>query len=160
MTMNTRISTWLLAVVGLSTLALVAQADEEKIPLDKVPAKVLKAVKDKFPKAAITGTVKEVENGKTTFEISLKDGEHAIDISLKDDGTILVIEKAIAVKELPKAVAEAVKAKYPKGKVTLAEELTTGATVTYEVAVELGGKKPFEVVLDPKGKILEDGGTK
>ena len=156
--MKTRISTWLLAVVSLSTLAMVTQADEEKIPLDKVPAKVLKVVKDKFPKAAITGSVKEVEAGKTTYEISLKDGEHTIDVSLKDDGTILVIEKGIAVKDLPKAVSEAVKAKYPKGKVTTAEELTTGVIITYEVVVELDGKKPFEIVLDPKGKILEDEG--
>jgi hypothetical protein len=156
--MKTRISTWLLAVVGLSTLALVSRADEEKVPLDKVPAKVLKAVKDKFPKAAITGSAKEVENGKTSYEISLKDGEQAIDVSLSEDGKILVIEKAMAVKDLPKAVADAVSAKYPKGKVKTAEELTTGTTVTYEVVIELEGKKPFEVVLDPKGKILEDEG--
>jgi uncharacterized membrane protein YkoI len=158
MTMKMRNSAWLLAVVVFSTLALVARADEEKIPLDKVPAKVLKAVQDKFPKAKLTGAVKEVENGKTTYEVSLKDGENAIDVSLKDDGTILVIEKAIAVKDLPKVVSEAVKAKYPKGTIKTAEELTSGVTVTYEVLVELDGKKPFEVVLDPKGKILEDEG--
>ena len=156
--MKTRISAWLVAIVCFSGLASVARADEEKIPLDKVPAKVMKSVKDKFPKAMITGAAKEVEDGKTTYEVSLKNGEFGIDVSLKEDGTILEIEKAIPVKDLPKAVADALKAKYPKGTIKTAEELTSGATISYEVVVELEGKKPFEVVLDPTGKILKDEG--
>jgi hypothetical protein len=136
-----------------------ALADEEKLPLDKVPAPVLKAAKAKFPKAEVKGAAKEEEGGKITYEIMMKDGAHNIDLSLKADGTILVIEKEIAAKDLPKAVADAVKAKYPKGKIEKSEELTEGTKITFEVVLAVEGKKSFELVLDPKGKIIEDGGA-
>ena len=45
------------AVVGLFLWAAVAQA--EKIALDKVPPKVMAAVKDRFPGAEVTSAEKE-----------------------------------------------------------------------------------------------------
>src|SRR3954451_15547806 len=95
-TMRKRIGTGALAVFGLSALVIAARADEEKVPLDKVPAKIMKAVKDKFPRAEIKQAEKEVEEGKTIYEIGLKDGGQNVDVSLKEDGTIVEIEKEVA----------------------------------------------------------------
>ena len=68
---------------------------------------------------------------------------------MKADGTILEIEKEIAVDDLPKAVKKTLSAKYPKAKITRAEAVTKGedGPVSYEVAITT------EVVLNAKGKI-------
>ncbi len=155
--MKLRFATGTLALLGLSAMVVGARADEEKIPLDKVPAAVMKAVKAKFPKAEIKEAEKEVEKGETTYEIELKEDGHEFEVSLKEDGTILEVEKQIPVKDLPKAVADAVMAKYPKGTIKKVEEVTKGEKTekTYEVVVSDGGKAR-EVLLDPTGKILKD----
>ena len=58
---------------GLSVLiGRQARADEEKIAVDKLPAAVKKAIKNKFPKAEIEKASKEVEDGKTTYEVELE----------------------------------------------------------------------------------------
>ena len=79
-----------------------------------------------------------------------------VTVSLKPDGTILEIEKEIAVKDLPAAVAGAIKAKYPASTIKKAEEVTEGEKVTFEVIVIREGTKPRELTLDKTGKILED----
>ena len=141
--------------VGLVTV-VGARADEEKVPLDKVPAAVMNAVKKKFPAAKIEEAAKEVEDGKTTYEIGIEQDERDITVSLKEDGTILEIEKEIAVKDLPSAVTGAIAAKYPRATLKKAEEVTEGEKVTYEVIVVPESKKAREVVLNRAGKILED----
>ena len=63
-------------------------------------------------------------------------------------------EESIKVSDLPKAVAAAVKAKYPNGKMTKAAKEEEDGKTTYEVAVETEGKK-LDVAVSAKGKILE-----
>lgn len=164
--MRKHIGAALLAAFGLSAFAAGAGADEEEvIPLDKVPAAVLKAVKEKFPKGELKKAEKETEKGKTTYEVALVDGKQKVEVALKEDGTILEVEKEIAVADLPKPVADALKAKHPKAKIAKAEEITKGKEKSYEVHLQDGGKSR-EVVLSPAGKVVEeeeddeDGGDK
>jgi uncharacterized membrane protein YkoI len=147
-----------IATFGLLGLVAVggARADEEKVPLDKVPAAVMNAVKKKFPAAKIEEAAKEVEDGKTTYEIGIEQDEHDVTVSLEEDGTILEIERELAVKDLPSAVTSSITAKYPRATLKKAEEVTEGDKVTYEVIVVPESKKAREVVLDRSGKILED----
>jgi putative PepSY-like beta-lactamase-inhibitor len=145
-----------LAFVGLSLAAACACGDEQKISLDDVPTAVKDAVKKKFPDAKLEKAEKEVENGQTTFEILVKDNDKKITVSLKDDGTIVEIEKEIDAKDLPEAVGSAVKAKYPSGIVKKAEEVTKDEKITYEVILAQEGKKLREIALDKSGKITED----
>ena len=69
-------------------------------------------------------------------------------------GTIRTDEQKIDVKDLPKAVLAAVKAKFPEGKVTGAAKEEEGGKVTYEVALEDKNSK-IDVAVSAKGKILE-----
>jgi hypothetical protein len=147
------------ATIALGLLAAGARADEEKVPLDKVPAAVLKTVKDKYPGAKIKEAFKEVDKGETTYEVAIEHETHSIDLSLKPDGTLLEAEQAIEVKDLPAKVADAIKKKYPKAKISKAEKLTSfedgKEEVEYELVMEEEGKKPFEVVVEPDGTIEE-----
>jgi uncharacterized membrane protein YkoI len=148
--------------IGMLVLSLAAvnvgawAEDEEKVALDKVPLSVMKAVKDKFADAKIEGASKEEEDGKTIYEIELIHDGHEIDVSVSAAGKILEIEKEIKTADLPKAVSDAVKAKYPKGTIKQAEEVTAGEKKSYEVVVRLADEKNVEVKLDSAGKILED----
>ena len=139
----------------LSIAGLEARADEKEIPLDKVPAAVVKAVKAKFPRIVIKAASEDTEDGKTEYEIESTVDGSATDIVLKSDGTILAIEKEIKEKDLPAAVLKTLKAKYHTAKVKKYEELTKGTDVTYEMALE-GAGNVKEVVIDKTGKVVEE----
>jgi len=101
------------AILGVMIMligASAARADEEKVPPDRLPKAVAAAVKKRFPMAKITAAVKETEDKKTTYEVTLKDGTSTIDVDVTEAGTITGWEKEIAAKDLPKAVADAVAA--------------------------------------------------
>ena|ERR1700730_17980610 len=154
---------WLGSITALMLLALAvnARADEEKIPLSKVPDKVLTAVKEKFPGAKLISASTEKEDGETLYEVALKYKEQNIDVELKADGTIVEIEKEIKVEDLPEAVTSALKDKYSKATFKKAEEVIKKDKLEYyEVVVQIGENREFEVQVDPKGKILKDGSKK
>jgi len=134
-----------------------ARAEEEKIPVDKLPKAVAESVKKRFPKAELTGASKETVEKKTAYEVMLKDGKIAVDVNVNEDGTITGMEKEITVADLPKAIEDAVVAKYPKTKAKKAEEVIKvkgGKEVLeyYEVIVEVDGKD-VEVEVLPDGKL-------
>ena len=152
--MSTKWALGLAALLGTSFTT--ARADEEKIPLDKVPKPVMTAFKEKFPGAEIKTAIKEVEDGKTLYEIESTQKGLTIDAVLSPDGKFVEIERELKTADLPAAVSAAAKAKYPKGKATKAEEVTKGDAVTYEVTVDPGEGKAVVLSIDKTGKILEE----
>lgn len=145
-----------LLMFGFAVLAVsAAHAKEQKVPLDKVPKAVLDAVKAKFPGAKLEEAEKETVDGKTTFEVSLEYKGCQYSVSATDDGKITEIERDIEIQELPKAVIDAIKKKYPDAELEDAEEVTANDQTTYEVAVE-SSKEERKLTLDASGKILED----
>jgi uncharacterized membrane protein YkoI len=149
-----------MAGVVVSLLAgMMARADEdkeEKVPLDKLPKAVVKAVKDKFKDAKLVSAQKENENGKIAYEINLTLKGDKIEATVTPEGKIVSSEKTIQVKDLPKPVAEALEKKYPRAAIKKAEEVTEGEKVSYEVLLVTADKKTMEVVFDPKGKVLKE----
>jgi hypothetical protein len=146
-----------LAMVGLLGVAVGAPADEVKVPLNAVPKGVLQTVQKRFPKAELIEASKETEDGKTVYEVSLKNAGQKIDATLSATGTLLTLEKQIAAKSLPKAVTAALSAKYPKATHKLAEEVIhikggKESLAYYEVLLATG-KKLVEVEVTAAGKI-------
>ena len=152
-----RIFGWMEAITALGLLVVApgAQADEEEIPLKDVPRAVIDAVKAKFPDAKMKKAVKEEEDGRTVYELSFTHEDKDYEIEAKADGTIVAVEKQIAVSDLPEAVVKGVKAKYPDAKIEEAKEVTAGLKVTYEVEIETAKKKELEITLDASGRILK-----
>lgn len=152
--MRNRCGTSLAALLGLSMLAAAAHADEEKIPVEKLPAAVTKAVKKKFPKARILAASREVEDDEATYEVELKVEGRSVDVALNAGGKVLEIEKEIPVDELPRAVKKRLAARYPGARIEKVEEVTKGedGPVRYEVAIKT------EVVFTAKGKIVQPKG--
>ena len=144
-----------LTLLACLTLGLTARAQEEKIALDKLPPRVLAAVKEKFKDAELISASKEVEGGKTLYEVQLKLKGQAMDVTATEDGTIIEVEKEITARDLPKAVTEALEAKYPKATYRKVEEISKEGKTLYEVLLDTADRKSWEVVLDPAGKIIE-----
>jgi uncharacterized membrane protein YkoI len=126
-------TSWLIAIaVGLTLLAgaaFVADDDdndeqEQKVSLDQVPKPVTDAAKAKFPQAELKGAESFKDDGATVYEVELKQAGKSIDVICKADGTILEIEKEVALADLPAPVTQGINSKYPSAKINEAEEVT------------------------------------
>src|SRR5262245_61274790 len=106
----------LCAAAALLFLAAAALADDkkpEKITADKLPKKVMDAVKARFPGAEITSAEKETEAGKVVYDIELKHKGRKYEMDIQEDGTVIEVEKQVDAKDLPEDVGKAIKAKFP-----------------------------------------------
>src|SRR5579871_4351350 len=158
--MRTVLSRFAGVTVAALLMATIAQADDtkpEKLTLDKAPKAVQNAVNGRFPGGEVTSLTKETEDGKVVFDVELKHQGRKYEMDVHEDGTIVEIEKEVALKDAPAALAKTVAAKFPQGKITEIMEVNTvkGKTETpdhYEVTVEIAGKKSEEILVSLDGK--------
>lgn|GEM_PF-665301 len=149
------------AVVVVVLVVAGGRADEEKVLLDKLPKAVAEGVKKRFPKLEMKEATKEVTvDKKTVYEVTLTEDKKNIDVTLTPEGVIVMIEKEIDRKDLPKAVAAAIDAKYPDATYKICEEIIPvkdgkETLESYEVLLETKDKKLVEVVLSTDGKITK-----
>ena len=141
------------------------KAKEEKITEDKIPAKVMAAVKGRFPGAKITSASKETADGKVVYDIELEQKGRKYEMDIQEDGTILEVEKEVPLKEVPEAVLKALKAKYPKATIEIVMEvnLVKDKKETpdhYEVTIVGADKKKHEVIVSLDGKSVKGEGEK
>jgi Putative beta-lactamase-inhibitor-like, PepSY-like len=147
------------AVVGFVLLVLgsAVSGDEKKIPLSEVPKAVIDGVKARFPDAELKEAQKEIDDDETLFEISLTTAGKHVTVSASDEGEIEEIETEITAGELPKAVAEAIAAKFAEATVKKAEELIEiddgKEEKSYEVQLATPGAETREVKLKANGEI-------
>jgi hypothetical protein len=137
------------------------RADEAKVAISEVPKAGLDAVKAMFVEAEITGAAKETEDGKTFYEVSLKQKGRHIDVIVGEDGKIQVVEKEIAAGDLPEAVRRALDTKYPKASRKLIEEVSNvkdGKPILdfFEVVLVTAKKQTLEVQITPNGHIKNE----
>jgi len=152
-----------LAALGLSVASAMGligdvRAQEEVVPLDKLPKAIVESVKKRFPGLEMVKAEKETEKGKTVYEVSLKNKERNIDVTLTPEGQIQSIEKEIGLQDVPKVVMDAFNAKYDKAKVKVIEEIihvTNGKESLdyYEFHLTAANNQEIEVLVNPMGKI-------
>ena len=145
-----------LVVVGSGLLVAATRADDGAIPLSQVPKAVLATFKARFPDAVVKAAYKEVEEGKTTYEIeSLRKGL-SIDAVLTPNGQFVSISKEIALGKVPAAVVAAVRAKYPKSQIEEASEETEDGETYLELIVKKANGKKVTISIDDDGTNLEE----
>jgi uncharacterized membrane protein YkoI len=157
-----RINRLLVGVVALLVLGVMARADEEKISPDKLPAKVMAAVKERFPGAEFTSITKETMDKNVVYDIELKHKGRKYEMDIKEDGTVLEVEKEVDLKDVPAAVTKAIEAKYPKSTVKEVMEvnIVKGKEEKpdhYEVLIETADKKKMELEVALDGKSIKGG---
>lgn len=136
------------------TLSFCSYAQAKKKNVKKnVPQAVLDSFKKDYPNAVIKGSGKEVEEGKTFYEIESVDGKIKRDLLYLPDGKVAEIEEKISNNDLPASVISTVKKESPKGKITSAEKVTKNGSENYELMVK-DTKSSMEIVLDKNGKVI------
>jgi uncharacterized membrane protein YkoI len=149
------------ALLVVLTLGIRA-ADEklEKVAFDKAPKPIQNAVNTRFPGADVTGLTKEKEGGKIVFDVELKHKGRKYEMDIHEDGTIVEIEKEVALKDAPSALAKTLDGKYPKAKIREVMEVNKveGKVETpdhYEVTIETADGKKHEVLVSLDGKTIK-----
>jgi len=155
--------------VALLMLTMIARAEEDKakkISLDKAPKAVRDAINNRFPDAEVNSIEKENEGGKVVFDVELKHKGRKYEMDIEEDGTIVEIEKEVALKDVPKALIRNVKAKFPEARIKEVMEVNKVKGQEekpdhYEVTIETADKKTREVNVSLAGKIIaKEGGDK
>jgi hypothetical protein len=136
------------ALVGMSP----GTAGDTKLTKKDVPAAVLESFKQSYPNATVKGYGKEVENGKTFYELETVDGTTRRDLLYTPEGKVAEIEEAVAMKDLPDPVAKAFAKESPKAKAVKIEKTTHGDKVQYDFHM---GKGRSALVIGPTGIVLK-----
>lgn len=134
------------AALVLGTASLLAA--ETKIQARDLPPAVQKAIPDATRGATIKGYAREVEGGKTMFEVETMVNGHSRDVLFDASGSVVEVEEAIRLDALPVVVRTALEG---RGHVLSVEQVTRGTRITYEAVVEKNGKKS-EVAVNAEGK--------
>lgn len=150
-------------VAALTLVAFAAdEPKEKKISPADLPKTVADSVNGRFPGADITSAEKENEKGNVVYDLELKHEGRRYEMDVKEDGTILEIEKEIKAANVPQAVIHAVKAKYPHNTVKEVMEVNTvKAEETpdhYEVVLTTAGGKEKELIVSLDGKSVKEEG--
>jgi hypothetical protein len=121
------------------------------------PPAVRSAAVKAHPDAAVTACKQEKEHGKTQYEVKLtgKAGEK-LELDVSPDGTILLTEEYVDLKNVPPAVMNAFHGKYAGATPTRAEKQTAAdGKVSYELAFAVSGKKK-EATFTSEGGFVEE----
>jgi hypothetical protein len=143
-------------VIGLSGFA--ARADEMDIPLDKIPAKAMAAVKKLFPGAKPVAASTDTVDGVVEYTVTLRHNENTYEVTVTADGKILEIAREMEFKDLPKPVATAFLKRYPKAKVEGVWELTVPGVKgkTYQIDFVTADGKDLTAEFDADGRLLSE----
>ena len=128
------------------------RASEMKLNKADLPPAVRKAADHESRGATVRGYSKEVENGKTTYEVELMVNGHAKDVSMDPSGAVVEVEEVTPLESLPAAAREAIVKGAGSGKIIKVEAISNGKDPieAYEASVRTNGKHS-EVRVKPDG---------
>lgn len=147
------------AALLLGGTALAAEkkaAEPATIPLTSLPTAVQATVLEQTRGAVIHNISKEVEKGKTVYEIETKVGELGRDMIVGADGALLIVESQVVLDSLPPAVRSTIVKNTGKGKIVVLESVTLGDSLAYYEAQIMKAGKTSEVKVDPSGHVIVD----
>lgn len=139
-----------LIIITAAALLNSAFGSDKPIKMKDLPPAVQKAVHEHTKGAELRGLSKEIENGKTFYEVETVVNGHSRDLVLDKTGTVVELEEEVALDSVPALVKSAIEKKSAGGRITKVEMVTKGPTVSYEAAITKNGKK-LEVVVKPDG---------
>ncbi len=149
-------------LIGTAALALalggvlrVGFAAEEAMDFNKAPAAVQAAVKKIVGDNKVEKFTREIEHKATVYEAKYKVDGQSRSIEVSENGQVLEQEQELDTAALPKAVSDAIKAKYTDGQIGEANLVMAGEKSFYEVDVTVG-KEKHELHVSAKGKIQQD----
>ena len=139
--------------LGVVIFAPALIAAETKVKMADLPPAVQNAVKEQTKNATLVGVSKEVEKGKTMYEVETKVNGKGRDLMLDSAGAVVSVEEEVDLGSIPAAAKAAIEKKVAGGKITKVETVTEGSTVFYEAAIKTKGGKNNEVKVNADGSV-------
>ena len=140
-----------------------AEGDKaRKITAGDLPQPVARAAQARFPGYQLISAEKETEKSGVLYDLEMRQQGRKYEMDVREDGTIVEVEKEVPAREVPKAVTQAVKAKYQNATIREVMEVNpvNGGKETpdhYEVTLTDAGKeREVELSLDG-AKVTEEG---
>lgn len=130
----------------------VAFAAETAVKMKDLPPVVQKAIVEQTKGAQIKGLSKEIEKGKTMYEVETTLNGKARDLLFDATGALVSVEEPVAIEAIPTAAKAAIEKLAAGGKIKSVESVTKGQIVTYEAAI-VKAQKRSEVVVGADGSI-------
>ena len=129
-----------------------ALAAETSVKMKDLPPAVQKTVAEQTKGAQIKGLSKEIEKGKTMYEVETVLNGKARDLLIDANGGLVSVEEPVAMDAIPAAAKAAIEKLAAGGKVKSVESVTKGRVVSYEAVIVKGAKKS-EVVVAADGSV-------
>ena len=142
-----------LACIFADASVCFAQGRAVRTTVGSVPAPVMQAFKDAYPKAEIQRMASLAEGGEVKYEIECVDGGTSRRVGYLADGTLDAVSEEVENEGLPEPVTAAVEAKYPGSKIVMAVCNTNDGATTYLLKVVAGGRR-ITMVLNPDGTLV------
>ena len=140
----------LLSAACFSAALVLAEQGETKVDFNSLPAAVQETARQQSKGATVRGYSKEIENGKTRYEVELLINGKTKDLSLDSNGAIVEVEQQVDYDTLPEAVRTGLTKRAGQGKILKVESVTSGSKLTYEAVVSTRGRKR-EIAVDSNG---------
>ena len=138
------------------TLGFIAgHASEKAITMKDLPAAVERTVQEQSKGAAILHLSREVEGGKTVYEVEMKVKGHGKDVTIDASGAVIELEEEVALESIPGAARAAIKKAAGSGQITKVEKVSGGKEIAYEAGSRKNGKRS-EVKVSGDGRLLPE----
>ena len=145
----------LFALTVLLFVSLPTQAQEQRVLLKNVPPAVQQTVKEQSKDAKVRGITKEMEQGKTIYELETVVNGHTRDLLIDADGKVTEVEEQVALSALPAPVKDAIVKQAGKGRIVRVEAVTKNDKLEfYEAQVRRLGKLS-EIKVSPEGQPIK-----
>ncbi len=142
----------LVVVCLLCAIAGLGRASEQRVKLADLPTAVQATVKEQSKGATVRGYAKEVENGKTIYEVEMTVNGHGKDISMDQKGTVIEVEEEVPLGNIPSSAKSAIEKSAGGGNILKVEAVVHGSTVVaYEAQVRRGNRRS-KMRVSPEGK--------
>ena len=151
--MNTSIR--IVAVTMIASLALQA---ESKVKLESLPQAVQTTIRNETRGGTLLAIVKEVENGKTLYEVESKKAGKTRDFMVDTSGSVVSVEEETDMASVPQEVQAGLKKAAGSSKITKVEKVTEGTVTKYEATVQGKLGKKSEVSVNADGSPIKQEG--
>jgi hypothetical protein len=142
-------------VVFLGQGSAIAQNASTEIPLPQVPKAVMATVMKWFPDAQPQSASRGMDGNKPFFDVFIKAKQRSIWVTCDPQGGLLVVDREIALQEVPKPVADAIGRKYPRAAIRLLNEITDSNQTHYDIALTFNNKQLIVLFL-ANGQFVEE----
>ncbi len=147
--------TLLMSSVLIASVVL-AEGAEMKVHFQDLPPAVQKSAKEQSQGATVRGYSKDVENGKTVYEVETRSNGKSKDISLDETGAVVEVEQQVDMSGLPAPVMAGLQKQADGGKLVKVESVAKDGSVSSYEADVLKGNKKHEVAVTADGRPMKD----